>query len=347
MRFFITRTFPIRPLPHTLLPACHARMNLRSHLLFSHHASAFFTSLIICCCTLTASAFDLLWMLGSHNDNALIIDGHPITPTSFNATYELRLMHLGANPTPHVSRGYPTFLHVDTAQTLDPSIYPNYEGRAEGILSLETPEDYQGSFFLMVLYNKSSHQYFTVSETPGGSSIDPFYFEYDAMDAILFPWMINNEYFPASSTGAFYIGTSIPAFCGWLSQFNLTEDDLSALDPTQVNLAYALNQNPNIVSTPHLSWTQVTTSSTHWIGHFSLTITSASSPTPSPVTRILPPAALTVLTSPSLEDPFTSLPLTLNPTNGVVQIPLSDPSSHPSSPTNQFFKLKLSVPSVW
>ena len=255
-------------------------------------------------------AFDLEWGTGINESSRLILKGNPTTAGTFTNSYELRLMNIGVDPAPFSdTRGYKTFLIVDigTHNLTEP-------GTIQHTISIPNSDELYDRHFLPVLYEKTTQKHFFLSETINGDSIQPFIISDENYDPTLPPGA-PKKYYPTSTTG-FHKGAEIPPFCGWLSKYSLTENDLTSIPTNLVNLAFAVNANPTNFSGIALAITNMTVSPTAISGGFTLNAKDSTG-TPTAVTKLNDPSALVISTTDSLVTDFsTNSALSLSfPTN--------------------------------
>lgn len=277
-------------------------------------------------------AYQLQWGTGKNNSNKLVLNGTATTAATFNANYELRLMYIGKPPSLSV-RGYVTFLLTDTG-----SHSPTVAGTIQHTAVIPGGTELTDRQFLPVLYEKTTEKYFYLSATLGGGAIPTHKLPYISGDPLLdFP----GDYYPTSLTGWFYKGAEIPPFCGWLSNYGLTETNLTGILTNKVNLAFAVNANPANFNNVAVSITNFVIGASSMNGKFSFVSYNAQN-TSSSVTKLNGSAALSLVASPTLSgnmNPVTGS--SVNLTNKTFQV------TNGATNTTEFFRLKLNFPAVW
>jgi len=290
---------------------------------------------ILAICVWAGSALasvTLLW--GTSSSGKLKLNGTLTTPETFTHAYTLSLMYIGNAPAPYSEiRGYATFLHANAAKHST-----SVNGVIQGTHSETGTTEINGMQLLMVLHEKATGKHYFISETQGGNSIAPYTFQGVFIDPIT-PLPTTLYYHPTSSTGYFYKGAEIPAFCGWLSKYNLTEDNLAGIPANRVNLAFAVNANPTNFSGIALAITDVSFSLASFSGAFTFNAKDTAG-TPTAITTLRDPAALTIRTTDSLSTSFSPPPassLSLETNTFEVN----------TTPTTQFLRLDFTPAKLW
>ncbi len=281
-------------------------------------------------CASTASGHPILW--GTSSLNPLVIDGETTTAATFNPNYQLRLMSIGYQPAVYtVSRGYATFIPVGTA-----SHNLTVAGSLQATTDVPGGTELNGRQFIMALHAINTGKNYFISESLGGTPIVPL-----TISGLIGDPLFDFEtlYYPTSSTGSFYKGAEIPAFCGWLAQYNLKEADLDGIETNTVNLAFAVNANPATLTDISLTVSDLTLSGDTATGAFTLSANHDPGGS-SPVTRLNGGASLLLHTGTSLSEN-----LSPNPT-ATLSLESNSFETEVTAPT-QFFQLRLTPDTLW
>lgn len=258
-------------------------------------------------------AFTLEWQIGGSQSKPLKLNGELTTAETFNPYFELRLMDIGLASDPYsASRGYTTFRRMNTG-THRPD-----EGTIGSISAIiPDAEDLFEHQLLPVLYEIATEKHYYLSSTLAGGAIPPYLMpEITGIPGMDLP----RVYYPTSSSDFFYKGEEIPPFCGWLSKYNLTENDLTGISTNLVNLAFAVNANPTDFSGIELSITNTTLSAESLSGGFIFNAKDAAG-TPTAVTPPHDSTNLVLRTTASLAVPFSPAPASyLSLTNGIFSV---------------------------
>lgn len=277
-------------------------------------------------------AYELQWGTGKGDTNRLKLDGSFSTAATFTNNYELRLMYIGKTPS-LTSRGYATFLLTDTGVH-----NPTAVGTIQHTAIIPGGTELNNRKLLPVLYEKATKKYFYLSTSLNGGAINPHTLSGIMGDGTDFP----GEYYPISPTSIFYKGAEIPPFCGWLSNYGLTETNLTGILTNKVNLAFAVNANPtNFNGTVTMSVTNFVIGTSSINGKFSAVSYNAQN-TPSPVSKFNGTNTLSLVAAPTLSGITNAVSgASVNVTNKTFQV------TRGATNTTEFFRLKLNVPAVW
>ena len=276
-------------------------------------------------------AYELNWGTGGGNTNLLVLNGTVTTPETFTTNYELRLMYIGKVPSLS-SRGYAIFLLTDTGTHLPPA------GKIQHTAIIPGGNELSERKLLPVLYEKATGKHFYLSISIGGAAVTPHTVPTIWEDASQdFP----GDYYPTSPTGWFYKGSEVPPFCGWLSNYGLTESNLVSVSTNKVNLAFAVNANPTNFNDVAVSITNFVIGASVMNGKFSFISYNAQN-TPSSVTKLNGATVLSLVASPTLSGSMNAITgSSVNLTNKTFQV------THGATNTTEFFRVKLNVPAVW
>ena len=301
--------------------------------------SAWIVTLAVAMYATFAQSLDYLtlnWQTGAYATNKLVINSTPTTYATFTGHYSLYLAQLDQDGEWSFSpeRGYTPFRSVSQGS--------HHTGvGSEGIVSgaFLIPAVASNSYlqFIMVLYEHSTGRYFHLSDTPGGPGIDPY--EIGELNAT-WPPPFPEYYWPESSTGYFYKGAEIPAFCGWLAEHGLVEADLAGLSTNLVNQAFAVGANPTNFTDVALAFNSVSFGPSAITGTVSLVARDGAG-APLAVTSLKGSAALSLLSAATPGGAETALPATFNLDAASFQ------SATGATNAAQFLRLKLAVPEVW
>ena len=278
---------------------------------------------------------NLNFQTGANPSSKLVIDSVPTTAATFTNRYTLYLAQLDQDGEWSYSPelGYSPFKIVATGSH---HTVPGSDGIVSGSYPVAALAENSYLQFIMVLYEHASGRYFHLSETLGGSGIDPH--DMGELDPI-FP-SFPETYWPVSSTGAFYKGAEIPPFCVWLAKHDLVQADLAGLDADLVNQAFAVGANPTNFTSVSLAVGDVSFGANSITGGLSL-VARDGAQNATAVTRLNGDAALSLLSSTTLGGVTSALPASFNLVGGTFD------STVGATNATQFLRLKLAVPDVW
>lgn len=285
-------------------------------------------------------ALDISWMIGAFNSNLMVIDGAVTTNASFTPVYEMRLMHLGADWTYSPTLGFSHFRRANPSEQGDAYNHLSEPGKIGSYTPIADDSALSYNDYMVALYEKASGKYYFVSETVGGTGIEPYTLPEIYDDS----WMnlFDLDYYPVADNPEqrFYQGAEIPPFCVWLSEHDLVQAHLDGLATNLVNAAFAVGANPMNFTGVSLAVGDVSFGANSITGGLSL-VARDGAQNATAVTRLDGDAALSLLSSTTLGGVTSALPASFNLANGTFQ------STAGATNATQFLRLKLAVPDVW